>query len=314
MSEFLKLMGKGKRCWKYVATKEDLLHLKEFEELFERNFHVGNGELLIPKILHFVWLGPKDYPEKSREYLEGWKEKHPDWEVIVWSDRERGLNEKLIGPDLLKGFQPLYDKSDNFGERSDLVRLLVLDEIGGVYIDHDMECRTSFEGLHRSYSFYGGLLTPGNPVIQRSAIMRNSIIGAERGHPILKRALELARERWDHIQEKYPGNDLDSIKRRVTLRVFAAFHDAVLEKIKDPNFKGIVFPAGYFNEIEREFGLFAKEDMVGAWYTEEMNHHEQYLKERIHRMMKRMHLITAILGSGMLVLAGLVVYLWWKIL
>ena len=106
--------------------------------------------------------------------------------------------------------------------------------MGGVYIDHDMECRACFAKLHRTYPFYGGLLTPGNPVIQRSAIMRNSIIGAKKGHPILRKALETARANWKNVEEKYPGKDVLSTKRRVTLRVFAAFHETVLETIKNP--------------------------------------------------------------------------------
>ena len=317
--DFLQLMGKGKRCWKYVKTKDDLNHLKEFEDLFIRNYQkVPNGnELLIPETLHFVWLGPKEYPEQSRKYLEGWIERHPSWKVIFWSDREHlflpeKVEKKFVSLLLLGKYQRLYDGSDNFGERSDLIRLLALEELGGVYIDHDMECRSNFAPLHRVYSFYGGLLTPGNPVIHRSAIVRNSIIGAGMGHPIIKRALTIAEENWDLVKEKYPGKDITSIKKRVTLHLFAAFHNAVLEAIKDPNFKGIIFPAGCFNEIERDFGIMAKEDMVGSWYTEEMTHHEQYLKDRLHKIMKRMHFLIGLLATSILILSVLVILLWMR--
>lgn len=318
--DFLKLMGKGKRCWKHVKTKEDLVHLQEFADHFDRNYlGVAKSDVvLIPEILHFIWLGPKEYPEQSRKYLDGWMDRHPTWKAIFWSDREHedlpeGVEKRLVIPALLGEFQRLYDESDNFGERSDLIRLLALDEMGGVYIDHDMECRTSFAELHRSYPFYGGLLTPGNPVIHRAAIMRNSIIGAEKGHPILRKALKRAEANWDAVKAKYPGKDVNSVKTRVTLRLFAAFHETVLESIKDSNFKGIIFPAGYFNEIEREYGLFAKEDMVGAWYTEEMSHHEQYLKDRLHRMMKRMHLLFGILAVAIISLSVLLILLWMKL-
>lgn len=307
--DFLKLMGKGKRCWKHVKTKRDLADLQEFEDLFVRNFYVTPNKLLIPEILHFVWLGPKEYPAQSKKYLEGWREKHPTWKVFFWSDREKDL----VTPSLLKEYQRFYDESDNFGERSDLVRLLVLKEFGGVYVDHDMECRMSFANLHRMYPFYTGLLTPGNPVIQRSAIVRNSIIGAAKDHPILTRALELVKEKWDRVGREHPGKDVTSIKTRVTLRVFSAFHEAVLEQVKDPNFKGIVFPAGCFNEIEREFGLFAKEDMVGAWYTDEMSHHEEYLKNRLHHLMKRMHLFMGVVAFAIIILLSLIILLWMRL-
>ncbi len=317
-NDFLQLMGKGKRCWKYVRSPEDFLHLKEFEDLYLKSLCASEKDVVvIEEILHFVWLGPKEYPETSRKYLQGWIEKHPDWKVVFWSDRNHlflppCVELRIVTPDFLGTYLEMYQSSANYGEKSDIVRLLALNELGGVYVDHDMECRTSFATLHRTYPFYGGLLTPGNPVIKQSAIMRNSIIGAKKGHPILKNALELAKERWSAIEELYPGNDVASTKKRVTLRVFAAFHDSVLSAIKDPNFEGIIFPAGYFNEIERDFGIFAKEDMVGAWYTDEMSHHEQYLKDRLHRMMKRMHMLFGILAFLIVLLFSAVVLLWMR--
>lgn len=317
-NDFMKLMGKGKRCWKHIQTKEDRRDLTEFEQLFRQNYCQKEGSVIIPEILHFVWLGPKSYPSVSHKYLQGWINYHPNWSVIFWTDSFRkdlpeGVQQKIVGPEFLGEYLPLYESTENFGERSDLVRLLALDAMGGVYVDHDMECRICFGPLHKIYPFYGGLLTPGNPVISRSAIVRNSIIGAQKGDPILKIALKKMEERWYKIAETYPGMDVNSVKKRVTLRSFIAFHEAVLETIRDGGFKGIVFPAGCFNEIEREFGIFAKEDMVGAWYTGEMSHHEEYLKDRLHRLMKRLHLIGALLGVGLLLVSAAVIFIWIKV-
>jgi hypothetical protein len=316
---FMKLMGKGKRCWKYINTNEDLKNLKEFADLFDdRKKKLPGNTLLIPEIIHFIWLGPKEYPERSKRYLKSFYEKHPGWKIIVWSDREREFSLKQIeikrvDEILLREFKALYEDSDNYGEKSDIVRLLVLYEFGGVYVDHDMECRVSFRDFHRTYPFYGGLLTPGNPVIHRSAIVRNSVIGACRGNQILWDALKKAEANWDNIKLLYPGADVDSVKKRVTLRVFKAFHDAVLEAIKKPDFEGIIFPAGYFNEIERSYGIYAKEDMDGSWYAEEMNHHEKYLTQRVHLLMKRLHLSIAVFAALVLLLFAMVAWLWVKL-
>ena len=304
---FLQLMGKGKRCWKHVQSSEDQKNLQEFEELFLKSQEKKRGlEFIIPQIIHFVWLGNKPYPQKSKQNLKTWENFHPNWKVQFWDDHN-------VDSQILGRFQGIYEASDNFGEKSDIIRLLVLDKMGGVYVDHDMECRHCFDEIHKTYPFYGGLLTPGNPVIQRSAILRNSIIGAKKGHPILKKALEIAEERWDRIGNQFPGADITSTKKRVTLRVFASFHEAVLEAIRMPEFDGIIYPAGYFNEIERDYGLYTKEEMVGAWYTEEMTHHEEYLKKRLHKMMKRTYFLVAILGVTVLALFICVILLWMKI-
>ena len=86
--DFNQLMGKGKRCWKHVKSPADFAHLKEFEDLYLRFINKKSSDnVIIPEILHFVWVGSKEYPETSRNYLLGWMKFHPSWKVIFWSDR-----------------------------------------------------------------------------------------------------------------------------------------------------------------------------------------------------------------------------------
>ena len=39
----------------------------------------------IPKIIHQIWIDPKPPPTK---FMQTWKEKHPDFEYIVWNEAE----------------------------------------------------------------------------------------------------------------------------------------------------------------------------------------------------------------------------------
>ena len=42
---------------------------------------------LIPKIIHQLWIGPKPRPSK---FMATWKEKHPDYEYIMWNEEDMG--------------------------------------------------------------------------------------------------------------------------------------------------------------------------------------------------------------------------------
>ncbi len=317
----MKFMGKNSRSWKHIKTNEDLKQIKEFEDLYYRNFKEKpfGSNYIIPNKIHFVWLGPKEYPKSSLENLLSWRNKHPDWDFIFWTDQvdlnlPSGIEIRRVDDVFLSEMGSFYNKTQNYGERSDIVRLLALKAEGGVYVDHDMECRASFDNFHKSYPFYGGLLTPGNPIIKSAAVIRNSIIGSIKDHPILSRALELTKLRWEEIEKEYYGQSMEMVKQRVVMRVFKAFHDAVLEEVKKPDFEGIIFPAGCFNQIEKSFGLYAHEAMIGSWFTSEMGEHERYLKQRLHKLMKRQNLLFAISFSLILLLLTSNIFLLWKVL
>ena len=47
---------------------------------------------MIPKILHFLWMGPK-MPDIYQKSLDRWKELHPDYEVKLWT----GVPKEMTG-------------------------------------------------------------------------------------------------------------------------------------------------------------------------------------------------------------------------
>ncbi|WP_390537354.1 TcdA/TcdB catalytic glycosyltransferase domain-containing protein, partial [Staphylococcus pseudintermedius] len=44
-------------------------------------------QLLIPKIVHFIWLG-SSLPTKADLTIQSWQKYHPDWKIMIWTDRE----------------------------------------------------------------------------------------------------------------------------------------------------------------------------------------------------------------------------------
>ena len=39
---------------------------------------------MIPKIIHYCWLGDSEFPELVKKCIQSWKKKMPDWEFILW--------------------------------------------------------------------------------------------------------------------------------------------------------------------------------------------------------------------------------------
>lgn len=92
---------------------------------------------MIPKILHFIWIG--DDSKKPMDCIQTWIDKNPEYEVRVWGNG-------AISRDW-QNFKQLYemlDKKDYAGV-ADVMRYEILHKVGGVYIDADSICLKPLE-------------------------------------------------------------------------------------------------------------------------------------------------------------------------
>ncbi|KDQ52944.1 glycosyltransferase family 32 protein [Jaapia argillacea MUCL 33604] len=135
-----------------------------------------NNAVLIPKIIHQVYLGE---PEESL-LASGWEEArkscidlHPDWEFMVWDDEKGNQFVKENYPELLQTYLDYPYES----QRSDILRLLTLHQYGGIYIDRDLRCLEPLD-VFRSVAF---LVAPTNPTG-----ISNAFIVATPYHPFLE--------------------------------------------------------------------------------------------------------------------------------
>jgi inositol phosphorylceramide mannosyltransferase catalytic subunit len=125
----------------------------------------------IPKRIHQIWIG-SPLPAKYKLLQRTWRENHPDWEYILWTDADiEALN--LTN-------KAAYDAAKNYGEKSDIARYEILYRFGGLYVDTDFECLQPFDILHHCFDFYTGTgFGPG-------FITYFGLMGSAPGHPILK--------------------------------------------------------------------------------------------------------------------------------
>lgn len=112
---------------------------------------------MIPKKIHYVWVGDKPKPELVLHCMESWKKYCPDYEIKEWN------NESLKKIDNLYVSQAFEYKKWAFV--SDYLRLYALFNEGGFYFDTDLEVTQSLEPFRHlqfvsGYENYEGNFSP----------------------------------------------------------------------------------------------------------------------------------------------------------
>ena len=139
----------------------------------------------VPRMIHQIWLG-SPLPDLYARWSDTWRRLNPGWEYRLWTEAE-------IGAFGLENDES-YQKSPNFGVKSDLARYEILERLGGVYADTDFECLASFESLASSTAFFAGLM------YGEDAPINNGLIGSIPGHPILRSMIQA-------LSEPFVGHD-----------------------------------------------------------------------------------------------------------
>jgi hypothetical protein len=235
--------------------------LAGFERLYEANRKLPPLDVAtIPRIIHQIWLG-SPLPQQLRKYSDSWRARHPDWEFKLWTDREVDAFDF--------GTRDLYDASTCWGQKSDLLRVELLDRFGGVYVDLDYECYRPIDDLVARYDFFGTLKNIftaylGWPAIWRTPIVVcNSLIGARPSHPIMRAYLDRVRSIWHRTedfelkQDELPrmaiaamgGFEKAAQIKDTGVRTFIPFGDIVTEHIGRSPGREILLPPVFLNPV-----------------------------------------------------------------
>ena len=86
---------------------------------------------MIPKIIHYCWFGGNPLPPLAIKCINSWKQFLPEYEIIEWNEKNFPLEDYIFAKEALE--------SRKFAFVSDVSRLDALVEMGGVYMDTDVE-------------------------------------------------------------------------------------------------------------------------------------------------------------------------------
>jgi mannosyltransferase OCH1-like enzyme len=86
---------------------------------------------MIPKKIHYCWFGGKPLSELTIKCIESWRKYLPDYEIIEWNESNYDINQNKFAKEAYE--------NKKFAFVSDICRLFILQEYGGIYLDTDME-------------------------------------------------------------------------------------------------------------------------------------------------------------------------------
>lgn len=124
---------------------------------------------MIPKKIHYVWFGGGRKTPLIRSCLASWRRTLSDYEIIEWNEYNFESSGNLY---LQRAME-----AGKWAFVSDYVRLKVLSEQGGIYLDSDVEVFRSLDrflehGAFTGFERYMGQLSPVT-----------AVMGAHAGHP-----------------------------------------------------------------------------------------------------------------------------------
>ncbi|RAI85588.1 glycosyltransferase [Algoriphagus yeomjeoni] len=172
----------------------------------------------IPQIIHHCWFGNNPIGEFERSCIDSWSKALPNILIKLWSQDSLNINQYPFAKQALE--------NGKYAFVSDVIRLHVLYEHGGIYLDTDILILKDFSELLKQ-DFFVGEYSHGR--------LNAAVIGAKAKHPLIGKMLDY-----------YRTLDFDVFKPLTIPEVFDMFvWDYPQEGI-------IIYPPEYFYPLPME--------------------------------------------------------------
>lgn len=172
----------------------------------------------IPLVIHQTWKDTH-LPQSFGKMASSWKEKHPRWNYMLWTDE---MNRAFVAAHF-SSFLTKYDGYDTNIQRVDAVRYLILYSYGGVFVDLDMECLNNVAPLlHSAECVFAKEPEEHCHLHNKSHIISNAFMATVPRHPFFESIIkELNNEQYitNHPNDKI----LESTGPFMLSRVFTAY-------------------------------------------------------------------------------------------
>lgn len=212
---------------------------------------------LIPKRIHYMWLGKKQIPENLQKCIDSWKKYCPDYEIIQWDESNYDISKNSY-------MQQAYE-AGAYGFVPDYARLDILYQYGGIYMDTDVEVIRSLDDMLYQQAFCG--------VEKWQTINFGGCSGAIQGYEAIRKFM-IEREKISFIKE-------DGKQNRNTCGFYdtnVALQNGYIINGKTQNVMGInIYAFDYFHAYDYMSGQTCKTEHTysihrfnGGWLDEKM--------------------------------------------
>ena len=189
---------------------------------------------MIPKIIHYVWLGNGTMSPFIRSCVDSWKKVMPEYEIKCWSERNFDINS-------VPWVKEAIEKK-KWSLASDYIRHYALYTEGGIYMDTDVKVFKKFDEFLK-YDFFSSVEyhpdifkkygdkqvdSNGNPLKEGDSIgglgILAALIASVPGNPFIKECMDFFGNR--HFVQEDGSLFVDSINPDImaTIAVKYGFH------------------------------------------------------------------------------------------
>lgn len=128
---------------------------------------------MIPKIIHYVWVGDEPKSKLIDECIATWRRHLPDFKIIEWNEHNFNMH---ANPYIEQAYA-----AKKWAFVSDYIRARAIYEQGGIYLDTDVRVLADLTPLLKDRAFIG---------FENDNYLSAAIFGAEKGHPLIKDILD----------------------------------------------------------------------------------------------------------------------------
>lgn len=154
---------------------------------------------MIPKKIHYVWVGGKEKPKDIKKCMKTWKKYLKDYEIIEWNENNFDINKHP--------FVKAAYNAKKWAFVSDYIRAYVIYNEGGIYLDTDNSVLRNLDDLRKNRAFVG-FENPEYPF--------TACFGAEKKHPFTKALLDY----YDTVDFEYDrNNQLKNVNTKIASQI-----------------------------------------------------------------------------------------------
>ena len=224
---------------------------------------------MIPKIIHYCWFGRGEKPELAKKCIASWKKFCPDFEIREWNEDNCDY---LAMPFMAEAYA-----AKKYAFVSDVMRLVVLEQYGGVYFDTDVEVLRDISPLLDDEGFVG--------FENEQKVASGLAIAAEAHHPVIQAMIE----EYKTLHFTNADGSLNTVGcPRLNTDVMECF--GLVRNGQEQMVAGIrVYPADYFNPLDSVTGKLTKTENTYSihWYSMSWLPKHIRLRSQVVRFCKR---------------------------
>ena len=224
---------------------------------------------MIPKIIHYCWFGRGEKPELAKKCIASWRRFCPDFEIREWNEDNCDY---LAMPFMAEAYA-----AKKYAFVSDVMRLIVLEQHGGVYFDTDVEVVRDISPLLADRGFIG--------FENDQYVNSGQCLAAEAHHPVIQAMIDA----YKQLTFTQPDGSLTPVGcPHVNSNVLERF--GLVRNGCEQLVDGIhVYPADYFNPLDSATGRLNKTANTYSihWYSMSWLPKSVQLKSKLGRLIRR---------------------------